>query len=57
MRSASSNLFGVILLLCLLGSALISFNFDALSNLYNACESQWHNFMQGLSMIQPRKPF
>ena len=56
-RTASSNLLGTLLLLSLLSTALMSFNLDTLTDLYNACISQWQNFADGLSMFQPHRVF
>jgi len=56
-RTASSNLLGTLLLISLLSTVLMSFNLETLTNLYNACISQWQNFADGLSMFQPHRAF
>lgn len=51
---SSNTLLGALLMLSLLGTAMISSS-DAFTELYATCKSQWHNFSESLSMIQPHR--
>lgn len=51
---ASSNLLGALLLISLLGTVAIS-SFDAFTVLYSVFKTQWLNFTDSLSMVQPHR--
>ena len=52
---ASNSLLGVILLLSLFGTVAMT-SLDALTDIYSVFKTQWHNFGESLSMMQPHRP-
>ncbi|MFN0214400.1 MAG: hypothetical protein ACKVT2_09115 [Saprospiraceae bacterium] len=51
---ASSNLFGFLLLICLFGTVAMT-SFDAVTDLYMTFKSQWSQFGENLSLMQPHR--
>jgi len=51
---ASSSLLGAVLLLSLFGTVAMT-SFDALADLYAVFKTQWLNFTESLSMMQPHR--
>ena len=51
---ASSSLLGAVLLLSLFGTVAMT-SLDAFTDFYTVFKTQWHNFGESLSMMQPHR--
>lgn len=51
---ASHSLLGALLLLSLAGAAIFN-SFDGLTELLATCKSQWHGFVESLSLMHPHR--
>jgi len=51
---ASSSLLGALLFISLLGTVTLT-SFDAFAGLYAAFKTQWLNFTDSLSLLQPHR--
>lgn len=51
---ASGSLLGALLLLSFFGTISMA-SMDIMSDFYVVCKTQWHNFSESLSMLQPHR--